>query len=84
MNHDDARRTVLEVLRTVAPEVTSMPIADDRSLRSQLDLDSLDFLAYVERLVERTGKQVAESDYPQVDTIDGCAQFLADVTPASR
>ena len=84
MTRDQTRAVVLDVLRTVAPEVVDTPLADDRSLRTQLDLDSLDFLAYVERLVERTGATIEESDYAHVDTIDGCVEFFADVRPVAR
>jgi acyl carrier protein len=80
VTRDETRAVVLDVLRTVAPEAVDTPLADDRSLRAQLDLDSLDFLAFVERLVERTGARIEESDYPQIDTLEGCVAFLTGST----
>ena len=74
---EDLRALVVEVLAGIAPDATEVDLDPSRSLREQLDLDSLDFLAYVERLSERTGHPVPEDDYPSVDTLDGAVAMLA-------
>jgi acyl carrier protein len=72
---------VLEVLGSIAPDGDLDSLDPARSLREQLDLDSLDFLAFVERVSERTGVAVREEDYPTVDTLDGCAALLSGGSP---
>ena len=76
MDATTARRTVVETLADIAPEGDFDALDPVDSLREQLDLDSLDFLVYVEKLAERTGVEVREEDYPQVDGLDSCVAFL--------
>ena len=81
MDERDVRALVVEVLSGIAPDGDFASLQADESLRRQLDLDSLDFMAYVETLSERTGAPIPEEQYPLVDTLDGCVGLLA--SPAS-
>jgi hypothetical protein len=69
-----ARTAVTEAVRRVVPDAV-MP-ADDVPLRRDLELDSLDFLAFVEHLSRITGVPIAESDYPELTTMSSCVAFL--------
>jgi acyl carrier protein len=82
MEQRDVRALVVEVLSGIAPDGDFDSLDPARSLRSQLDLDSLDFMSYVEQLSQRTGAPIREEEYPLVDTLDGCATLLAAVSPA--
>ena len=68
MTPDQARHLIEEALAQVAP---------DADLRDDLELDSLDFLRFVEILTERAGKPIAEDDYPQLATLASAIKFLA-------
>ncbi|MGW5781660.1 phosphopantetheine-binding protein [Streptomyces sp. NPDC003863] len=46
------------------------------SLRATFEMDSLDFLEFVEALAELSGTELTEDDYPALDTWDGCAARL--------
>jgi acyl carrier protein len=81
MNQQTVHDVVVEVLAGIAPDGDFTALDPRRSLREQLDLDSLDFLAFVERLSERTGVPVREEDYPTVDTLAGCTAFLSGGEP---
>ncbi|MGZ4592910.1 MAG: acyl carrier protein [Actinomycetes bacterium] len=81
MDQRDVRALVVEVLSGIAPDGDFDALDPTSSLRTQLDLDSLDFMAYVERLSERTGAPIHEDEYPLVDTLDGCATLLAPAGP---
>lgn len=75
---DDAlRRTVLDALTEIAPEVDPELVDGVTPLQEQLDLDSMDFLSLLGLLAERTGVEVPESDYAAVATLDGCVAYLA-------
>ncbi|RYP82683.1 acyl carrier protein [Nocardioides guangzhouensis] len=69
-----ARAAVTEAVRRVVPDAV-MP-ADDVPLRRDLELDSLDFLAFVEHLARITGVPIAEADYPALATMSSCVAFL--------
>ena len=68
MTPDQARNAIEEAVVRVAP---------DADLRDGLELDSLDFLRFVEILTERTGRQITENDYPHLATLASAVKFLA-------
>jgi acyl carrier protein len=73
----DARTVVLDALRAIAPgpELDTLGPHDD--LRDTLGLDSLDFLALVRRVSERTGRRIDEDDYGRLGHLDGWVDLLA-------
>jgi acyl carrier protein len=77
MTPDQARQLIEEALVQVAPDVEPADLTPDTDLRDGLGLDSLDFLRFVEILSERSGKQIAEDDYPQLATPASAVKFLA-------
>jgi acyl carrier protein len=80
----EARDLMLEVLRTVAPGPALEAIGPHDDLREVLGLDSLDFLAVVTRVSERTGLRIEEDDYDRLADLDGWVAFLAPPAPEDR
>lgn len=74
---DDARAIVLDALRAVAPgpELDALGPHDD--LREALGLDSLDFLAVVRKVSERSGRRIEEDDYGRLGDLEGWVTLLA-------
>jgi acyl carrier protein len=77
MTPDQTRHVIEEALAQVAPDVDIADLTPDTDLRDGLGLDSLDFLRFVEILSERTGKPIAEDDYPHLATLASAIKFLA-------
>lgn len=77
MTPDQARHVIEELLAQIAPDADVAGLAPDVDLRDGLELDSLDFLRFVENLSERTGKRIDEDDYPHLATLASGAKFLA-------
>ena len=73
---DAARIHVLDALVEVAPEIDPATVDGTVPLQEQLDLDSMDFLAFLEAVAERTGVEIPERDYDRVATLDGCVEYL--------
>jgi acyl carrier protein len=71
------RERGLRRIGPIAPDADLAGLAPDADLRDGLELDSLDFLRFVEILSERTGKQIAEDEYPQLATLASTIKFLA-------
>jgi acyl carrier protein len=82
VNPDQARTAVAEALYAIAPDVEFNDLDPDEGLRRQADLDSLDFLSFVEVLAERTGAQLTENDYPALDSVTGAVNLLTTRTHA--
>jgi acyl carrier protein len=76
MTSDELRRAVLAALGDIAPEVDLDQLAPDTELRETLDLDSMDFLRFVQRLAVATGVEVPESDYARLTTLADCIAYL--------
>lgn len=77
MTPKEARALVLDALQQVAPDLDSSSLEGKAHLQDDLQLDSLDFLKFVEILSDGTGRRIEEDDYPRFATIDGCVDQLA-------
>ncbi|MGV9611681.1 acyl carrier protein [Nocardia xishanensis] len=75
MSREKAEASVREALRGFATEADIVTLDQDEPLRSTLELDSIDFLTFVERL-SAAGSRIEESDYPRLSTIRSCVDFL--------
>jgi acyl carrier protein len=72
----DARAAVATALRSIVPDADLDALGDDASFRAELELDSLDFLSFVEVLSEATGVGIDEDDYPRLATMASSIDFL--------
>jgi acyl carrier protein len=70
------RQAALEALRAIAPEVAPGDIEPSLRLRSQVDLDSMDWLNFLIALSERFGVPIPEADYARLVTLDDVADYL--------
>ena len=76
LDREQVRVTALEVLRGIAPEIEAGDIEPARPLRSQVDLDSMDWLNFLIGLHQRLGVNIPESDYAQLVTLDNVLDYL--------
>ncbi|NYD40171.1 phosphopantetheine-binding protein [Nocardioides panaciterrulae] len=76
MNEHDARAAVSTALLRIVPDADLEALGDDAVLRTELELDSLDFLSFVEQLSSSTGRRIEEDDYPSLRTMHSCLGFL--------
>ncbi|MFM9373186.1 phosphopantetheine-binding protein [Streptomyces sp. Da 82-17] len=76
MNHDEARRHVRQAVQRAVPDADFTGLGPGVSLRDAFEMDSLNFLEFVEALAELSGTDLTEDDYPALDTWDGCAALL--------
>jgi acyl carrier protein len=75
---DQAREVVRASLLRIVPDADLDAISPDEDLRDALELDSLDFLAFVETLGERSGLRIDEDDYPRLRSLTSSIAFLSD------
>jgi len=74
---EQAHQMITDILREIAPDADPETIGGDADIREALELDSLDFLNFVEELSQRSGRRIDEDDYPQLSTLASGAKFLA-------
>jgi acyl carrier protein len=77
MNDEQIRAGVLATLLDIAPETADEPLAPDRALRDQVDLDSMDWLNVIVGLHHRFGVDIPEAHYAKLVTLDGIVSYLA-------
>lgn len=76
LSSEQVRSAVLAVLKQLAPEVDPAQIVADQVLRSQVDLDSMDWLNVLACIHEKLGVNIPELDYGKVVTLDAMVAYL--------
>ena len=76
-SRDRLRTTVLAALAGVAPEADAATLRDDVPLRTQVDIDSVDYLNFLIAVHEATGVDIPETDYAQIVTLAGFVDYVA-------
>lgn len=73
----DVRQIVIDIIADIAPDEDITTIDDKKTLREQLDLDSMDFLDIVMELRKRHKVEVPQEDYPKLATLESCVTYLS-------
>lgn len=76
MTKEECKQVVLDIISDIAPDENLEGVKPEIPLREQLDLDSMDFLDIVMELRKQHGIEVPEADYPQLASLDSCAEYL--------
>jgi len=76
MTKEECKQVVLGIIAEIAPDEDLSDVKPEVRLRDQLDLDSMDFLDIVMELRKQYGIEVPEEDYPQLASLDSCAEYL--------
>jgi acyl carrier protein len=71
------RAKLVAILRRFVPEFDPRALAPEASLRKALAADSMDILNLVVAIHDELGVDIPEDDYPKIDTLDGCLDYLA-------
>jgi acyl carrier protein len=78
MTKDEIYKIILDIIGEIAPDEDVSQVKSDVALREQLDLDSMDFLDIVMELRKKYNIEVPEGDYKRLESLDSCAEYLAD------
>jgi acyl carrier protein len=78
VNESELRTRVVEVIKSVAPEVEEGELRADRPLRDQVDLDSMDWLNVLVAMHEKLKVDIPEADYRKLVTLDDIVGYLRD------
>ena len=76
MDEASLKARVIALLKSIAPEMEESELAPDRSLRSQVDLDSMDWLNFLIGLHKELGVDIPEADYARLTTLDKLLAYL--------
>lgn len=73
----DLEETVRRVIEEVAPDLRATTIELDDDFHDDLGLDSMDALNLAVALHDATGVDVPERDYPKINSVRTCVDYLA-------
>jgi len=76
MNDDELRSIVIATLKGIAPEIEEDALRDDKPLRDQVDLDSMDWLRFLIGLHGKLSVDIPESDYAGLATLQDLLTYL--------
>lgn len=76
MNETEIKARVLEIIKSIAPELEEAELRADRPLRDQIDLDSMDWLNVLVALHEKLKVDIPEADYGKLVTLDDLVAYL--------
>ncbi|WP_280830676.1 acyl carrier protein [Mycolicibacterium frederiksbergense] len=83
MSAHTIRDEVVSALTAIAPEVAPASIADDVALRSQVDLDSMDWLNFLVGVHRRLHVSIPEKDYASLRTLADVVHYVQHHAPES-
>jgi len=72
----EIRAGVIDTLLGIAPEVEADQLIAGKALRSQVDLDSMDWLNFILGLHQRFHMDIPEADYAMLTTLDAVVAYL--------
>ncbi len=70
------QRRLVALLKTIAPEIDEASLAAAETLRSQVDLDSIDWLNFLVSIAGETGVEIPEADYGRLATLDDLTGYV--------
>ena len=76
MTLEDIKKIVVDIISEIAPDEDTTNLDPAIKLREQLELDSMDFLDIVMELRKKHNIEVPEADYPELASLDSCAEYL--------
>lgn len=76
MNRTEALAMIRESISRVVPGADVAALGPDDAFRDVLEMDSLDFLSFVEVLSELSGVHIYDEDTARLTTLSDSADFL--------
>ena len=77
MDKAGIKQAVLDIINDIIPDEDLTQLDEQKPLREQLDLDSMDFLDIVMELRKQYLVEVPEADYPKLNTLASCVEYLS-------
>lgn len=76
MDKQHIRDELIRNLRIIAPEVDGTTLSDQALLREQVDLDSMDWLNFIQAVHKNLQVDIPEADYARLATLQQLIDYL--------
>lgn len=76
MTEDEIKKTIFQLLKTIAPDSEPEKLKPDDNIRQVLNIDSFDYLNFIVALDEKLGVQTPEEDYGKIGSIQALLPYI--------
>jgi len=80
MTKEDIQRTILELIKTIAPETAQTALLPDANIQETLDMDSYDFLNLMIGISEKCGVEISEGAYGELGSLEKITAYVLERT----
>lgn len=77
MTQDEIKQTLLQRLKSIAPDTEPEKLQPNDNIRQTLGIDSFDYLQFIVALDEQFGIQTPEEDYGKIQTLKELTDYVA-------
>ncbi len=81
MNETEVDTSILAILHRVAPDTINIDVDPDRSLRDQIDFDSLDLMRLALEIEKSFCMKISAIDYMQLASLSGASRYVMKKCP---
>lgn len=79
MNKINIKEEIILQLKKIAPEVDEAFINFDKPIREQVDLDSIDYLRFIEKVSNLFEINFKDQDFEQISSISSMAHYIEEL-----
>ena len=79
MKEVDIKQTLLQLLKTIAPDTDPDKLQPQDNIRQTLSIDSFDYLQFIVGLDEKFGIKTPEEDYGKIQTLRDLLDYIQKV-----
>jgi acyl carrier protein len=76
MTEDEIKKTIFQLLKTIAPDTEPEKLKPDDNIRQVLGIDSFDYLNFIVALDEKLGVQTPEDDYGKITSLQTLLPYI--------
>lgn len=76
MTKEEIKTSLLNIISEIVPDEDVMNLEGNKSIRDQIDLDSMDFLDIIMELRKKYRVEIPEEDYPELATMNSSVTYL--------
>ncbi|MFD2247904.1 acyl carrier protein [Pontibacter ruber] len=76
MTQEEIKQTLLQRLKSIAPDTEPSQLKPDDNIRQTLGIDSFDYLQFIVALDEQFGIQTPEEDYGKIQTLKELTDYV--------
>lgn len=77
MTAEEIKQTLVQRLKSIAPDTEPAQLQPDDNIRQTLGIDSFDYLQFIVAIDEQFGIETPEEDYGKIQTLRELTEYVA-------